>query len=353
MNNSYGEIFRITTFGESHGAAVGVVIDGMVPGVCLTESVVQRELDRRRPGQSQVSSARRETDEVEFLSGVFEGKSTGTPLAMLIRNRDVRSRDYDNLRNVFRPGHADFGYFAKFGIRDYRGGGRSSGRETAGRVAAGAVAKAVLKQQYGVDILAYTLAAGGVRAKRFLAEEIERNMMRCADPDAVLPMLEAVREAMRDGDSVGGLVECRISGVPAGWGEPVFDKLDAELGKAMLSLGGVKGVEFGDGFAVAARRGSENNDAVMPGGGTSTNHAGGVVGGISNGSEIIFRMAVKPTPSIAKRQLSADAAGNAVELEIRGRHDPCLCPRLVPVVESMASLVLMDMALRQRARTGF
>ena len=283
MNNSYGEIFRITTFGESHGPALGVVIDGMVPGIPLSEEVVQRELDRRRPGQSQLASRRNEADRVEFLSGVFEGKSTGTPLAMLIRNTDMRSRDYGNLAEVFRPGHADYGYFAKYGLRDYRGGGRSSGRETAARVAAGAVAKCILAR-YGVRILAHTLALGGVRAERFVPEEIERNAVRTADPDAVRPMVDAILAAQAARDSVGGLVECRVSGVPAGWGEPVFDKLDAELARAMLSLGGVKGIEFGDGFAVAERRGSENNDALSPDG-PVTNHAGGIVGGIFTPTE--------------------------------------------------------------------
>ncbi len=347
MNNSYGEIFRITTFGESHGPALGVVIDGMVPGIPLSEEVVQRELDRRRPGQSQLASRRNEADRVEFLSGVFEGKSTGTPLAMLIRNTDMRSRDYGNLAEVFRPGHADYGYFAKYGLRDYRGGGRSSGRETAARVAAGAVAKMILAQ-YGVRILAHTLALGGVRAERFVPEEIEKNAVRTADPDAVRPMVDAILAAQAARDSVGGLVECRVSGVPAGWGEPVFDKLDAELAKAMLSLGGVKGIEFGDGFAVADRRGSENNDALSPEG-PVTNHAGGIVGGISNGAEIVFRMPVKPTPSIALRQQTVDIAKRPTEVEIHGRHDPCLCPRLVPVVEAMTALVLMDMCLRHRA----
>lgn len=348
MNNSYGELFRITTFGESHGPALGVVIDGVPAGLALDLDEVQRELDRRRPGQSLISTQRKEGDRVEVLSGVFDGKTTGTALAMLIRNEDMRSRDYGNLATVFRPGHADFGYFSKYGIRDYRGGGRSSGRESAARVAAGAVAKQLLRRIAPVAIVGHSLAIGKVRARNFDPAEIECNAVRCADAAAARPMIDEIIAAQEARDSVGGEVECRISGVPAGWGEPVFDKLDAELAKAMLSIGGVKAIEFGDGFAVASRRGSENNDPMAPDG-FVTNRAGGILGGISTGAEIRFRLAVKPTPSIAQVQHSVDCEGRPAELAIKGRHDPCLVPRIVVVAEAMAALVLADMMLRQRA----
>ena len=346
MNNSFGEVFRVTTFGESHGPAIGAVIDGLPAGLPLTEAEIQRDLDRRRPGQSEVSTPRREADRAEILSGVFQGVTTGTPLAILIRNTDARSADYEALAKVFRPGHADYGYQKKFGLRDYRGGGRSSGRETAARVAAGAVAKKLLAAE-GVRLLAHTVQVGDVRARAYRPETIEENPLRTADPEAAPAMIAAVQAAMREGDSLGGIVECRISGVPAGWGEPVFDKLDAELAKAIVSIGGVKGIEFGDGFAAAARRGSANNDPMTPEGFT-TNHAGGILGGISTGAEIVFRAAVKPTPSIRAPQKTLDTEGNPVELSVPGRHDPCLCGRIVPVVEAMAALVLADMMLRNR-----
>jgi chorismate synthase len=345
MSSSYGRIFRITTFGESHGAGIGVVIDGVPSRLPLDEADIQIELDRRRPGQSKITTQRQEPDRVEILSGVFEGVTTGTSLAMLIRNLDARSQDYGNLATVFRPGHADFGYAAKYGVRDYRGGGRSSGRETAARVAAGAVAKKILKT-LGIAITGHTLEIGGVRAGQYRPECIEANIVRCADPDAVQPMLDVIAAAQAERDSVGGIVECRIQGVPAGWGEPVFDKLDAELAKAALSIGGVKGVEFGIGFGAAQLRGSANNDPIRPEG-FVRNHAGGILGGMSNGDEIVFRVAVKPTPSIAARQQSVDAGNRAAELEIKGRHDPCLCPRIVVVLEAMAALVLVDMAMLQ------
>ncbi len=346
MNNSFGEIFRLTTFGESHGAGLGAVLDGVPPGLPLTEADIQTELDRRRPGQSAMATPRRESDRVEILSGVFQGITTGTPLAMLIRNTDTRSADYETFSRMYRPGHADFGYCQKFGIRDYRGGGRSSGRETAARVAGGAVAKKLLAA-HGITFTASTVQVGHVSATRYCPETIEANPLRTADPDAAPAMIEAVQAAMRDGDSIGGVVECRIAGVPAGWGEPVFDKLDAELAKAIISLGGVKGIEFGDGFRAATARGSANNDAMLPSG-FATNHAGGILGGISTGAEIVFRAAVKPTPSIRALQSTVDADGNPVELSVPGRHDPCLCGRIVPVVEAMAALVLADMMLRHR-----
>ncbi|MGE4564042.1 MAG: chorismate synthase [Victivallaceae bacterium] len=350
MNNSYGELFRVTTFGESHGPAIGLVLDGVPAGLTLNLAAIQRELDRRRPGQSQISTRRNESDTVEILSGVFENVTTGTSLAMLIRNEDMRSRDYGNLAQIFRPGHADWGYFQKYGIRDYRGGGRSSGRETAARVAAGAVAKQLLADRHPVKIVGHVTAIGKVKAVNFDEAEIERNAVRTADAAAARAMIEEIIAAQADRDSVGGMVEIRISGVPAGWGEPVFDKLDAELAKAMLSIGGVKAIEFGAGFAVAERRGSENNDPMTGGNAFASNHAGGILGGISSGADIVFRIAVKPTPSIAQLQHTVDCQGNDVDVEIKGRHDPCLCPRAVVVAEAMSALVLADMMLRQAAQ---
>ena len=345
--NTFGTLFRVTTFGESHGPALGAVIDGVPAGMMLEAADIQQELDRRRPGQSALTTPRNESDTVEILSGVFEGCTTGTPLALLIRNQDQRSRDYGNLAELFRPGHADYTYFRKYGIRDYRGGGRSSGRETAARVAAGAVAKKMLVRE-GVRITAFTAAVGKVAGKVFVPDFIEKNPVRCADPETAEAMAREIADAQAAHDSVGAVIECRIQGVPAGWGEPVFDKLDAALAQAMLSVGAVKGIEFGDGFASAARRGSENNDAMTPDG-FASNHAGGILGGISSGTEIVFRIAVKPTPSIALAQQTVDRAGAAQICEIKGRHDPCLAPRMVPVVEAMAALVLADFSLRQRA----
>ncbi len=346
--NSFGEIFRITTFGESHGPALGVIIDGVPAGIRIDENFIQAELDRRRPGQSSVCTMRNEADQVEILSGVFEGITTGTSIGMVIRNTDQRSRDYGNLATTFRPGHADFGYWKKYGIRDYRGGGRSSGRETAARVAAGAVAKLFLKES-GVDIHAHALEIGGIRGTKVNFDEVERNIVRAADPMVVDAMISTIRAAQKVMDSVGGVVECRVTGVPAGWGEPVFDKLDAVLAHAVMSLGGIKGIEFGDGFAAVRRRGSENNDSMVPEESFKSNHAGGILGGLSTGAEIIFRAAVKPTSSIAAEQDTVDIEGNAVKLSVHGRHDPCLVPRMVPVIEAMTALVLADMALRQRS----
>ena len=345
--NSFGTVFRVTTFGESHGAALGVVIDGVPAGLAIDKALLDAEMARRRPGQSALTTARKEADAVEILSGVKDGAALGTPLAMLIRNADQHSGDYAALEDVFRPGHADYAYFRKYGVRDARGGGRSSGRETCARVAAGAVAKVFLRT-LGVDILAFAAAIGGVRAEKFDATEIERSPARCPDADAAAAMMEAVATAAAAGDSVGGVVECRISGVPAGWGEPVFDKLDARLAYAMVGLGAVKGIEFGDGFAAAARRGSENNDPMGENFAFASNHAGGILGGISTGNEIVFRLAVKPTPSISALQDTADVAGHARQIRVTGRHDPCIVPRIVPVVEAMAALTLADFALLQR-----
>ncbi len=330
--NTTGNNFRVTTFGESHGPAIGAVIDGVPSGLELSEADLQADLDRRRPGQSNLTTQRAEADRAEILSGIFEGKTTGAPVAVLIRNCDQHSKDYSNLAGLFRPGHADFAWQAKFGVRDYRGGGRSSGRETASRVAAGAIAKKILRA-LGIEIRAYAIEVAGVAAATRDFAEIEKNPVRCADPAAAREMEAAILAAAAEGDSVGGIVECEISGVPAGWGEPVFDKLDAELAKAMMGIGAVKGVEFGSGFAAARMRGSENNP---PG------HSGGISGGISNGENIVFRVAVKPTPSISRPQQTVDKDGNPAVCEIKGRHDPCIVPRIVPVIEAMAAIVLAD-----------
>lgn len=349
MNNSFGEQFRVTTFGESHGPALGAVVDGVPAGMALCEADIQKALDRRKPGQSIFTTPRKESDTVEILSGVFEGRTTGTPVALLIRNQDQRSRDYGNLAEAFRPGHADYGYWKKYGIRDHRGGGRSSGRETAARVAAGAIAAKYLQETLGITVTAWTESAAGIRGRKTERDFIEKNALRAADPEMYPAMEQAVRDAIAANDSVGGIVACEISGVPAGLGEPVFDKLDALLAHAMLSLGAVKGIEFGDGFAAADLRGSENNDCMTPEG-YLTNHAGGILGGISNGETIRFRIAVKPTPSIRQTQQTVDQANHPVEIAIEGRHDPCITPRIVPVVEAMASLVLADLVLRSKGQ---
>jgi chorismate synthase len=345
--NSFGHDFRITTFGESHGGGVGVVVDGMPPGIPLSEADIQRELDRRKPGQSAVTTPRKETDQVHILSGVFEGKTTGTPLMMLLYNADQDPSAYEAIKDLFRPGHADFTYWKKYGTRDHRGSGRASGRETAGRVAAGAAARKILAAK-GVSIVAYTLAAGGIRCKRFIAEFIEKNPMRACDPEAAREMESRVTALADAGDSTGGIIECRINGVPEGLGDPVFEKLDAELARAMMSLGAVKGIEFGAGFACAGMLGSEHNDEISAEG-FLTNNAGGILGGISSGQEIRLRLAVKPTSSIAKPQQTVDLTGSARTIKTEGRHDPCICPRIVPVVEAMAAIVIVDQMKRQAA----
>ena len=346
MNNSFGRLFTVTTFGESHGPALGVVIDGLPAGVEIDPSFLQSEMARRKPGQSDVSTARKESDELEILSGVFEGKSTGTPLALLIRNKDQHSSDYSSIKDIYRPGHADFTFEKKFGFRDYRGGGRSSGRETCARVAAGAVAKLFLRS-FGISVHACTVRIGSVSAGKNDWSVVEKNPVRCGDPDAAEKMHSVILEAAAREDSVGGMIYCEIKGVPAGLGEPVFDKFDALLAHTMLSIGGVKGFEIGSGFRAASSSGSENNDE-MTSEGFLSNHAGGVLGGISNGNTISFRIAVKPTPSIFALQRTVDRAGNPVEVKIRGRHDPCLVPRIVPVAEAMAAMVTADLFLRSR-----
>jgi chorismate synthase len=353
--NIFGEIFRVMTFGESHGPAVGCVIDGCPPGLPLALTDIERELRRRRPGQGGASTTRNERDEPEILSGVFEGKTLGTPIAIMVRNQDQHSSDYENLRDLYRPGHADWTWETKFGLRDHRGGGRSSGRETLGRVAAGAVAK-VLLAGYGIRIRAWTASVAGLdmpepEAPDFDFDEIERNPLRVPCREGAERALAAIAAIRAEGDSAGGAVSCLVSGVPPGLGEPVFDKLDARLAAAMLSIGACKGIEFGAGFAAARLRGSENNDVPVPGTGGGpglrflTNNAGGMLGGISSGQDIRFKAAFKPTPSISKVQRTVDRSGGIRELVISGRHDVSIVPRAVPVVEAMTALVLADFML--------
>ena len=345
--SGYGNIFKITTWGESHGEALGVVIDGCPAGLELDAADIQAFLDRRRPGQSRFTTARAEGDQVEILSGVFEGRTTGTPISLMVRNADQRSRDYSDIADKYRPGHADFGFDAKYGFRDYRGGGRSSGRETIGRVAAGAVAAKILAAK-GITFTTYARKIGPVEIEAFDADEINRNKLYMPDADAAGKASAYLEECMADKDSCGGIIECVISGVPAGLGEPVFDKLDARLAQAVFSIGAVKGFEIGDGFAAAGSRGSENNDPFTVADGKivkKTNHAGGILGGISDGSDIVFRCAIKPTPSIAQPQETVTSAGEPVSIEIHGRHDPIIVPRAVVVVESMAAITILDAML--------
>ncbi len=343
----FGTEFKISTFGESHGGAVGVVLDGVTPGIELDEKDIQTQLDRRKGGQGPAATPRAETDAVSILSGIFEGKTTGTPMLLILFNEDAKPSAYESIKNLYRPGHADFTYLAKYGVRDWRGSGRASGRETAARVAAGAVARKLLAAR-GVAILAYTVRAAGIACHSFDASAIERNPLRACDPAAAALMLVELEKAKAEGDSVGGVVECVVKGLPAGLGEPVFDKLDADLAKATLSIGAVKGIEFGAGFASCDRRGSENND-WMDGNGFLSNHSGGILGGISTGADIVFRVAVKPTSSIVKAQKTIGLDGKTHEIRTEGRHDVCICPRIVPVVEAMTCLVLEDHFKRQAA----
>lgn len=348
--NTFGEVFKITTFGESHGAAVGVIVDGVTPGVEINEAYIQKQMDRRKPGQSSVTSPRKESDIIHILSGVFEGRTTGTPLFVILHNHDMNPSAYSDIQHAFRPGHADFTYLQKYGIRDHRGSGRASGRETAGRVAGGAVARKLLERR-GVQVLAYTREIGGIQCQSFDENCIEENAVRACDPIAGAQMINKIEELARIGDSCGGIVECRIRGVMPGLGEPVFDKLDAELAKAMLSIGAVKGIEFGAGFSAAAMLGSEHNDE-MNSDGFLSNHSGGIIGGISTGQEIIFRISVKPTSSISIPQKTLNVHGEEQDIETIGRHDPCICPRIIPVVEAMTCLVLEDQYKRQAAMLG-
>jgi chorismate synthase len=357
MGSTYGKIFNISTFGESHGAAIGVVIDGCPAGIPFDTDFIQAELDRRKPGQSRITTQRREADEFEVLSGVFEGKTTGTPIALVIRNTDQRSKDYGHIAEQFRPSHADFTYQAKYGVRDYRGGGRSSARETAARVAAGALAKLILRQA-GVQFRAYVSQVGPLQlTKPYVSldlAEAENNAVRCPDPEMAQQMFDFIDETRKRGDSVGGVVSCVITGCPVGLGEPVFDKLHAELGKAMLSINAVKGFEYGSGFAGVAMYGSAHNDAFYQDENgqvhTRSNHSGGIQGGISNGEDIYFRVAFKPVATIMQDQESLDIHGESVLVSGKGRHDPCVVPRAVPIVEAMAALVLVDFYLVQKFR---
>ncbi|MDD1727095.1 MAG: chorismate synthase [Methanothrix sp.] len=356
--NRFGRIFSITTWGESHGPAVGVVVDGCPSGLAIAAEDIQKELDRRRPGQSRASTSRQEKDQVEILSGIFEGRTTGTPISLVVWNKDADSSAYDLLRDRPRPGHADYTYQMKYGIRDHRGGGRASARETVGRVAAGAVARKLL-EEWGIHIVAYVTELGGIRAVlppaelMILRSQAESNAVRCPDPAAAERMLQRLEAVRKEGDSLGGMVEIVAEGVPAGLGEPVFDKLDGDLAKALMSIGAVKAVEIGAGRECAGLKGSEMNDPLLwRDGGASfeSNRAGGILGGISTGEPIVCRIAVKPTPSIARPQRTVDlAAGGAAEIEIKGRHDPAIPPRIVPVAEAMVALVLADHMLRQRA----
>ncbi len=342
--SSVGQNFRITTWGESHGAALGVVVDGVPAGLSLEAEDIQVFLNRRKPGQSKFTTARLEADRVEVLSGVFEGKTTGTPISLMVRNKDQHSKDYSNISEVFRPGHADYTFWEKYGIRDYRGGGRSSGRETIGRVAAGAIASKIL-EDLGICVKAYTKSIGPVEISKVDFEEMEKNRLYMPDAGAAEVAEGYLEACMSDLNSSGGVIECVVTGMPVGIGEPVFDKLDANLAKAMLSIGAVKGFEIGDGFAASGSTGAENNDAFIIQDGRickETNHAGGVLGGMSDGSDIVFRVAIKPTPSISKKQHTVNVSGEETEIEIHGRHDPVIVPRAVVVVESMAAITIVD-----------
>ena len=352
--SSIGTIFKLTTFGESHGVAIGGIIDGVPSNLELDLELIQNELDRRKPGQSAIVTQRKESDRVQFLSGIFDGKTTGTPIGFIIENKDHRSNDYDHVKDLFRPSHADFTYEKKYGHRDYRGGGRSSARETACRVVAGAIAKQILAKQ-NVQIQAYVDQVGDIRLSESDLEKIdylaiEKNIVRCPIPSKAEEMERLIQHVRKDGDTIGGCVRCEVTGVPAGIGEPVFDKLNAELAKAMLSINAAKGFEYGSGFAGVALRGSQHNDSILIDGKTRSNFSGGIQGGISNGMPIYFRVAFKPVATIVKEQDSIDKEGNMVKVSGKGRHDPCVVPRAVPIVESMVAIVLLDLLLRNNAR---
>lgn len=355
--NTFGNIFRLTTFGESHGPGVGGVIDGMPAGIEVDLDFLQAELNRRRPGQSALTTPRKEADHVELLSGIFEGKTTGCPIGFLVRNENQHSNDYDNLREVFRPSHADFTYQSKYGIRDHRGGGRTSARETIARVLGGAFAKMVLRQK-GINITAYTSQVGPLALDKAYTTydftEIERNPVRCPDSEMAEAMGELIKQVKAEGDTIGGVITCVIQGCPVGLGEPVFDKLHAQLGAAMLGINAVKGFEYGEGFAGVTARGSEQNDVFVPDGKggitTRTNHSGGIQGGLSNGQDIYFRVAFKPVATLLREQDTVNLQGEAVTLKARGRHDACVLPRAVPIVEAMAAMVILDNYLLYNTR---
>ncbi|MEI7730109.1 MAG: chorismate synthase [Verrucomicrobiota bacterium] len=359
MGNTFGHLFRITTWGESHGGGVGVVVDGCPPRLELTEADVQPELDRRRPGQSAIVTPRKESDTVQILSGTFEGKTLGTPILLWVKNEDARPESYSEMALKFRPSHADYTYLAKYGIRNWQGGGRSSARETIGRVAAGAIAKKLLREHYGVEVLAYVKQVHKITAKidpeKVRFADVESNIARCPDPAVAEKMIRLIERTRKAGDSVGGVVEGIARGVPAGWGEPVFDKLEADLGKAMLSLPAAKGFEVGSGFGSVLLTGLQHNDPFRMKGGrvrTTTNFSGGIQGGISNGETIIFRVPFKPVATVMHEQDTVDVHFQNTTLKGRGRHDPCVLPRAVPIVEAMTALVLLDHALRQAGQCG-
>jgi chorismate synthase len=359
MGNSFGHLFRITTWGESHGGGVGVVVDGCPPRLALTEADIQPDLDRRRPGQSKIVTPRKESDEVQILSGTFEGKTLGTPISMWVKNTDARSEAYNEMATKFRPSHADYTYQAKYGFRNWQGGGRSSARETIGRVAAAAIAKKILRERFGVEVLAYVKQVqriiADVNPETVKFKDIESNIVRCPQTATAEKMIRLIEKMRRAGDSVGGIVEGVARGVPAGWGEPVFDRLEADLGKGMLSLPASKAFEIGSGFGGILMTGREHNDAFRARGGkvhTLTNRSGGVQGGISNGETIYFRVAFKPVATVMHEQETVDVNLKNTTLKGRGRHDPCVLPRAVPMVEAMTALVLVDHALRQKAQCG-
>jgi chorismate synthase len=359
MANTFGQLFRLTTFGESHGGGVGVVVDGCPPRLALSEADIQPDLDRRRPGQSKIVSPRKEADRVQILSGTCEGKTLGTPICMLVKNEDARSEAYNEMATKFRPSHADYTYQAKFGIRAWAGGGRTSARETIGRVAAGAIAKKILREQFGVEVLAYVKQVQRICAEidpeQVKAKEIEANIVRCPDQGTAERMIRLIEKMRKVGDTVGGIVEGVARGVPAGWGEPVFDRLEADLAKAMLSLPASKGFDIGSGFGGILLTGTQHNDPFRARGGkvyTTSNRSGGIQGGISNGQTIYFRVAFKPVATVMVEQDTVDTQFRNTTLKGRGRHDPCVLPRAVPMVEAMTALVLVDHALRQRAQCG-
>lgn len=349
--NSFGKLFTVTTFGESHGPALGCIIDGCPPGMELSEADLQIDLDRRKPGQSRYTTQRREEDQVKILSGVFEGKTTGTPIGLLIENTDQRSKDYSDIKDTFRPAHADYTYMQKYGVRDYRGGGRSSARETAMRVAAGAVAKKYLKEILGVEVRGYLSQLGPIKIDLMDWNQVEQNAFFCPDASKVSELENYMQALIKDGDSVGAKITVVATGIPPGLGEPIFDRLDAELAHALMSINAVKGVEIGDGFAVVAQRGTEHRDEITPQGFLS-NHAGGILGGISSGQDIVAHLALKPTSSLRIPGRSVDVRGNPVEVVTTGRHDPCVGIRATPIAEAMMALVLMDHLLRHRAQNA-
>lgn len=358
--NSFGQLFRITTFGESHGGCVGVVVDGCPPGLEITQEEIQKELDRRKPGQSAITSPRKEEDVIHILSGVFEGKTTGTPILLLAYNKDANPKDYEELKNIYRPSHADYTYEAKYGFRDWRGSGRASARETLARVAAGAIAKKYLEEKVGVRCLSFVEQVGNIKtnisASDVAQEDIEANAVRCPDKNTAKQMIALIEQARDQGDSVGGVIKAIIKHVPAGLGEPVFDKLHADLGKAMLSINAVKGFEIGSGFTGTTLKGSEHNDVFQKNKEgeitTKTNNAGGVIGGIASGQDIEFRIAFKPVSTIKKEQETLSRKGQKVTMKASGRHDPCVLPRAVPIVDAMACLVILDHYLRHKAQNS-